>query len=218
MTAVEIVILIAALIAAGASIVAAIQSSSTASTLQASEHDHQDRTRNDERCREFQSTFLTEIRGADLPPLAPGKGLTERLRLIDGMREVAQNCIERSFHADHTAAQLRIFCQPDVAAAAEKAVQALYHYGLSILAYLFVALEDEATDDNSAMMLEAAAAYKAAVRSMKRPPVDRHHEPPVADRPLIDPPTISGCAPPEGCTMRKPQEIPGVFCRGPYWT
>lgn len=167
------VTLIAALIGAAAAIVAAVNSSRTAEKLQSREHDHQDRTRGDERCRELQSEFLVAIRGADLPPLPVGEGENATAQILDGLTHVARNCFERAQRADHVAAQLRAFCDSEPAEAAGRAVQALNYYGgalgLQVLDMIDNSENDaryEATTRAAASYMQAVAVFEEAVRRL----------------------------------------------------
>jgi hypothetical protein len=159
----DVVTLIAAIIAAVASIWAAVKASSTAETLQSQEHAYQTQTRDVELCRQLQATFLDEIRGADQPMIAAGTGPTDSLKLIGGMTNVAQSCFERSTRASNTAAQLRTFCDEATADAADRAVKDLNLYGFAILHWVHDALNSDDSDESGRKMGAAATEYTNAV-------------------------------------------------------
>jgi hypothetical protein len=160
---------VAAVIAAVAAIWAGRSSNLAAKALQEGEHEHRNRTRDEERCRSLHSRFLNEIRGSDLPPISTDKFSDPRNKVIGSLTDVAKNCYERAVRADHAAAELRLFCYGRVSEAADQAVEALRAYGNSILVVVIDMIEDQ---EPKALlrdqMFSAADAYTDAVATYEK--------------------------------------------------
>lgn len=164
----DLAILIAALVAASASIYAAGRSARTARELQRREQEFQSAESKNAHCRELQSRFLDELRGAgadlETETSAHASGHDKALSSLIG---VSSNCHKRAKAAADVAAQLRIFCHGRVSAAADAAVTALSNYGFGILYYVSMVIDDGDEAKGAAHMQETADEYAASVEAFE---------------------------------------------------
>jgi hypothetical protein len=159
----ELATLIAALIAAAAALIAARRSSATAETIQSREHERRDHERQVETCDELHALFIDAIRGSELETSSnearpPNWWEQSMLILVD----VAKGCHERAAKAGHIAAKIGIFCDEEVAGAADAAVEAVSQYGFAIM-YAVATQDSDDRDSANAAMVKAGEAYQVSV-------------------------------------------------------